>query len=69
MINCMNNTSSITPLTSASTTPYLPNDMTVTMAYVPFQLDISYYNADDAFKRGTLFAVLDKPFKGRCVVC
>ncbi len=45
---------------------FLPETMTVTMAYVPFQLDLSHFSVDDAFCRGTLFCDLDKPFKGRC---
>ena len=47
---------------------FLPADMAVTMAYIPFQLDISYYSPADALRRGTLFCDLDKPFKGRCVL-
>lgn len=45
----------------------LPDVTTTTMAYVPFQLDLSYYGASQALCRGTLFCDLDKPFKGRCV--
>lgn len=45
---------------------FLPEIMTVTMAYVPFQIDPEFYSAEDAFCRGTLFPDLDKPFKGRC---
>ncbi len=40
----------------------LPADASVTMAYVPFQLDSKTYEADTALLRGTLFPVLDKPF-------
>ncbi len=40
----------------------LPADASVTMAYVPFQLDNKVYEADTALCRGTLFPVLDKPF-------
>ena len=36
------------------------------MAYVPFQTDRRVYNASDAFCKGTLFPVLNKPFKGGC---
>ena len=45
---------------------FLPAEMRTTMAYVPFQLDLSYYSVDDALRRGTLFCDLDKPFRGRC---
>lgn len=46
---------------------FLPEDMSVTMAYVPFQLDLSHFTPDEALCKGTLFTELDKPFKGRCV--
>ncbi len=36
------------------------------MAYVPWQRWGDYYDPCKAFMRGTLFAVLDKPFKGGC---
>lgn len=45
----------------------LPSVVTTTMAYIPFQLDLSYYDSANALRRGTLFCDLDKPFKGRCV--
>ena len=45
---------------------FLPAEMRTTMAYVPFQLDLSHYSAEEALCRGTLFSDLDKPFKGRC---
>ncbi|MBQ6864974.1 MAG: spore coat associated protein CotJA [Clostridia bacterium] len=45
----------------------LPTDASVTMAYVPFQIDNKTYEADTALMRGTLFPVLDKPFlRGGC---
>jgi len=40
----------------------LPKDATVTMAYVPFQLDSSRYDDEAALKNGTLFPCLNKPF-------
>lgn len=46
---------------------FLPENMTVTMAYVPFQIEPGYYCVDEAFCKGTLFCDLNKPFKGRCV--
>lgn len=44
----------------------LPEVMTTTMAYVPFQLDLSHFSAEEALCKGTLFSDLYKPFKGRC---
>ncbi|HAX84492.1 MAG TPA: hypothetical protein DCY15_08685 [Ruminococcaceae bacterium] len=46
-------------------TPALPDDPVVAMAYVPFQTDTTTYDEMKALKIGTLFPVLDKPFKGR----
>ena len=43
----------------------LPEKPVVTMAYVPFQTDTTTYDEMQALKAGTLFPVLDKPFKGR----
>lgn len=63
-INCKCN---ITTESADCERTFLPNDMAVTMAYVPFQLDLSHYCPADALRRGTLFTDLDKPFKGRCV--
>ena len=40
----------------------LPKEMSVTMAYVPFQTDLSVYEAPDALSTGTLFRCLNKPF-------
>lgn len=40
----------------------LPNDTAVTMAYVPFQTDLSLYEASEALNAGTLFKCLNKPF-------
>lgn len=48
------------------TRDFLPEVMTVTMAYVPFQLNLSHFSTEDALSRGTLFCELDKPFRGRC---
>lgn len=45
----------------------LPGDTAVTMAYVPYQLDMNVYCPEVALQNGTLFPVLDKPFfGGRC---
>lgn len=43
----------------------LPDDPVPTMAYVPFQTDTTTYDEMKALKAGTLFPVLDKPFRGR----
>lgn len=66
MNNCMNNCNNAINDSFNCERTFLPETMTVTMAYVPFQLDLSHFNVDDAFCRGTLFCDLDKPFKGRC---
>ena len=42
----------------------LPEDPVVAMSYVPFQTDSSTYDEQRALKAGTLFPVLNKPFKG-----
>lgn len=52
--------------TSSCDITSLPAVTTTTMAYIPFQLDLSYYEPARALCRGTLFCDLDKPFKGRC---
>lgn len=45
----------------------LPDNATVTMAYIPFQTNRSIYDPATAFCNGTLFPVLDKPFLGCCI--
>lgn len=47
--------------------PALPEDATVTMAYVPLQLELVTYDADKALQSGTLFPALNKPFLGKMV--
>lgn len=47
--------------------PALPDDASVTMAYVPLQLELVTYDADIALENGTLFPVLNKPFMGKMV--
>lgn len=44
-----------------------PDETPVAMAYIPFQLDRTAYTPEKAFENGTLFTVLNKPFKGRSV--
>ena len=46
-------------------TSALPENPVATMAYVPFQTDATVYDEMKALRAGTLFPVLDKPFKGR----
>ena len=53
------------PTMQSGFTPALPDDPVVAMAYVPFQTDTTTYDEMKALKAGTLFPVLDKPFKGR----
>lgn len=45
--------------------PALPKDAAVTMAYVPFQEDMTTYEPSVALDKGTLFETLDKPFYGK----
>lgn len=40
----------------------LPEDAAVTMAYVPFQIDKSRFDDEEALQKGTLFCTLNKPF-------
>ncbi|MGN1420027.1 MAG: spore coat associated protein CotJA [Eubacterium sp.] len=47
--------------------PALPEDASVTMAYVPLQLELVTYDADKALQNGTLFPALNKPFLGKMV--
>ena len=53
------------PAMQSGFTSALPEDPVVAMAYVPFQTDPTTYDEMKALKVGTLFPVLDKPFKGR----
>ncbi len=46
------------------TLPKLPSDVTVTMAYVPFQTELVTYTSGEALCNGTLFPELDKKFYG-----
>lgn len=45
----------------------LPADATVTMAYIPLQLEPITYEDEKALDKGTLFPALNKPFMGRMV--
>lgn len=47
--------------------PALPEDATVTMAYIPLQLELVTYDEEKALSNGTLFPALNKPFTGRPV--
>lgn len=42
----------------------LPEDPTLTMAYVPFQDFEEPYDTLKGFDKGTIFPALDKPFYG-----
>ena len=41
------------------------NDMSLAMAYVPWQMWRDIYEAEKGFCRGTIFQELDKPFLGK----
>ena len=45
----------------------IPEDATVTMAYVPLQLEIITYDNDQGLDNGTICPALNKPFMGRMV--
>lgn len=47
-----------------STMPSIPKDATVAMAYIPFQNNDKLYSTEQGFVSGTMFPVLNKPFKG-----
>lgn len=49
-------------------TTSFPDDTPVAMAYIPFQLDRTSYSPEQALCEGTLFPVLNKPFRGRSVL-
>ncbi len=41
----------------------IPKDAAEAMAYVPFQNDDQLYSKEQGFVAGTMFPVLNKPFK------
>ena len=43
------------------------DNVSLAMAYVPWQIWNTTYDLDKALQVGTLFPCLDKPFMGRCV--
>lgn len=45
----------------------LPADASVTMAYIPLQLELITYEDEKGLQNGTLFPALNKPFMGRMV--
>lgn len=47
--------------------PPLPEDASVTMAYVPLQESLKTYNFEEGLQNGTIFPVLNKEFCGRMV--
>ncbi len=47
--------------------PALPADATVTMSYVPLQLELITYDEEKGLDNGTIFPALNKPFLGRMV--
>lgn len=47
--------------------PALPKDAAETMAYIPLQLELTTYDASKGLDNGTIFPVLNKPFKGKWV--
>lgn len=47
--------------------PALPDDASVTMAYIPLQESLKTYSAEQGLSNGTIFPVLNKEFCGRMV--
>lgn len=47
-----------------STLRIFPKEVSVAMAYVPFQQWCDVYSCDKALCQGTIFPVLDLPFMG-----
>lgn len=45
----------------------LPADASVTMAYVPLQIELITYDDEKGLEYGTIFPALNKPFLGRMV--
>lgn len=41
-----------------------PKDATDAMAYVPFQSNDKMFSTEQGFVSGTMFPILNKPFKG-----
>lgn len=47
--------------------PALPDDASVTMAYIPLQESLKTYSPEQGLENGTIFPVLNKEFCGRMV--
>ena len=60
--NALKNEKPLSPADDALTA--MPQNPTVTMAYVPMQTDTTVYDTKKALREGTLFPVLNKPFAG-----
>lgn len=54
-------------LSQSAARPRLPDDATVTMAYIPLQEELETYELEKGLCAGTIFPVLDKKFEGRMV--
>ncbi|MCD7775746.1 MAG: spore coat associated protein CotJA [Clostridiales bacterium] len=66
MNQCNTNQTRVTEEMSLCAVTEFPECTVPAMAYVPFQLDLSHFSAEEALCKGTLFPVLSKPFRGRC---
>lgn len=53
--------------------PYMPLEPKVANAYVPYQLNVEEFSVDEGWSKGTMFKILNSPFKGNLnggdVVC
>ena len=54
-----------TSVKANKTVSAMPKDLSLAMAYIPFQNLGVIYDDDKALKTGTLFEELDKPFSGK----
>ncbi len=46
-----------------------PENVSLAMAYVPFQQDSEVYSCEKGLKEGTMFPCLNKPFLMGCAKC
>ena len=58
------NSESESPCECQCTMSVFPREISVAMAYVPFQQWCDVYSCDKALSQGTIFPVLDLPFMG-----
>lgn len=52
-------------ITSHRTISEIPEDLSLAIAYVPFQTKFNPYSSEEGLSKGTLFPGLYKPFTGK----